>query len=157
MIVNAGCFYDGIYRYDQDWPKCSSSSETSLDLCSATETSDTQNSNIVIAMPSLSEASHGWLSSPNYPKLHNKSASCSYTLKAPPGYIVAIGVEDVRSSNKSASLEIKEPGGIYNGLRTISFGDVRSSHFTLGNVVTIKSLPNISHAWRISYLVVTPN
>ena len=156
--VSAGCFYDGVYRYDSSWPSCTSSSSDNADLCSAAETSDSQNSNIVIAMPSLSRDSHGWLSSPDYPRHHNKSAHCSYTLSAPPGFILVIGVEDIRhgaTDQSSKCLELKENNS-YSVSKLITTSDKGESFVTSSNVVTVKSFADINHAWRLSYLVVEP-
>ena len=155
--VSAGCFYDGLYRYDQAWPSCEQTS-ASLDLCSESGP-DSANSNVIIAIPRLSETSHGWLTSPGYPDTNNRSSSCSWTLKAPHGYILAIGVEDVRIDSIDgavAPVKLMQPGVIMED-KMIKLSDVGRTFLTGDNIATIKSVPgSSSQAWRLSYLVIEP-
>ena len=152
--VSAGCFYDGLYRYDQAWPSCAQTA--SLDLCS--ESGVSANSNVIIAIPRLSETSHGWLTSPGYPDFNNRSSSCSWSLKAPPGYILALGVEDVRVNSEEAAdppVKLSEPG-LWREDRMIRSSDVGKTFLTRDNTAIIQSVPGSSQAWRLSYLVLEP-
>ena len=155
--VSAGCFYDGRYRYEASWPSCAES--PSLDLCG--ESSDSDNSNVIIAVPSLSNTSHGWLSSPGYPGFNNRSSSCSWSLKAPHGYILAVGVEDLKIKSEnvtSAPLELiqSSAAGAFSNKIFVQSADVGQTFITNDNSVTIKSKPGIQQSWRLSYLVVEP-
>ena len=154
--IRAGCFYDGRYRYDQAWPSCAQTSAT-VDLC-AESGPDSANSSVIIAIPGLTEASHGWLTSPGYPDTNSRSSSCSWTLKAPHGYILAIGIEDVRIDSKDSAaspVKVTQPG-ILKADKMIGLSDVGRTVLTGDNIATIKSVPGSSQAWRLSYLVIEP-
>lgn len=153
-MVSAGCFYDGQYRYDADWPSCSIPQP--LDLCS--ESSESENSNVIIAVPSLSESSHGWLNSPGYPDFRNSSSSCSWSLKAPHGYILAIGVEDIRVGAGNitlAPIKMSQPSRRVDDI-LIRSKDLGKTFLTEDNSLSIKSISGILQSWRLSYLVVEP-
>ena len=153
--ISAGCFYDGLYRYDPAWPSCAQTS-ASIDLCSESGP-DSANSNVIIAIPRLSETSHGWVTSPGYPDTNNRSSSCSWTLKAPHGYILAIGVEDIRIDSKDGTdSPVKIHPGILREDKMIKLSDVGRTFLTGDNIATIRSVPGSSQAWRLSYLVMEP-
>ena len=155
--VSAGCFYDGHYRYDPAHPDCVQSHEE-LDLCSQSGPAD--NSNVIIAVPHLNSTSYGWLTSPGYPDYTNKSGSCSWNIKAPHGYILAIGMEDIgfdpANSNKTQqALELTEAG--QRSKKTfITQKDRGRTFLSQDNSILVTSLPAIKQFWRLSYLVVTP-
>ena len=161
LAVSGGCFYDGVVRYDPAYPSCAQS-HAELDLCSqaggAGGASD--NSNVIIAVPSLNSSSHGWLTSPGYPAASNRSASCSWNIKAPHGFILAIGIEDIgfqpaSNNTTSAALELTEAGP---RLRKtfVKQKDLGRTFFSQDNSVVVRSLPDIKQFWRINYLVLTP-
>ena len=157
LAVSGGCFYDGQVRYDPAYPGCVQS-HTELDLCSQAGAS--QNSNVIIAVPSLNTTSYGWLTSPGYPAASNRSASCSWNIKAPHGYILAIGIEDIgfqpaSSNTTSAALELTEAGPRLRKI-FVKQKDLGRTFFSQDNSVVVRSLPNIQQFWRINYLVVTP-
>ena len=153
--VGAGCFHDGRYRYESSWPRCDEA--PTLDLCG--ESSDSDNSNVIIAVPSLSRNSHGWLSSPGYPGFSNRSASCSWSLKAPHGYVLAVGLEEVKIKSENvttAPLELIQSSGAFSNKIYVKTNDIGQTFITNDNTVTIKSKPGIQQSWRLSYLVVEP-
>ena len=153
ISVHAGCFYDGRYRYETSWPNCNSTPQP--DLCS--DSSESENSNVIIAVPRLEDNSHGWLSSPGYPELNQKSSSCSWSLTAPHGYVLAVGVEDIRVSNNNTNhpLEISEPGVLRNKI-VVKESDLHRTFISKENMLSIKSVAGVSSSWKISYLVVPP-
>ena len=157
LAVSGGCFHDGLVRYDPAYPGCAQS-HTELDLCSQAGAS--QNSNVIIAVPSLNSTSHGWLTSPGYPAASNMSASCSWNIKAPHGFILAIGIEDIgfqsaNSNTTSAALELTEDGPRLRKI-FVKLADLGRTFFSQDNSVVVRSLPDIKQFWRINYLVITP-
>ena len=155
--ISAGCFYDGLYRYDPAHPNCVQS-HAQLDLCQEAGTDD--NSNVIIAIPHLNTKGYGWLTSPGYPDYTNRSGSCSWNIKAPHGYILAIGMEDIGvdpvDTNKTVSaLELTETGP-RTRKTLVSVEDRGGTFLSQDNSVVVRSLPDIAQYWRLSYLVVTP-
>ena len=153
-LIYAGCFHDGRYRYEPGWPSCDEN--PSPNLCKESEA--TENSSVIIAIPGLNTNSHGWLTSPEYPSLSSTTSACSWSVKAPYGYIIAFGIEDLRGSSANASqpsLEIFEKSS-HLPPRQMTAADKGRTYFTLDHSAVIRTKPGPDIAWRISYLVVEP-
>jgi hypothetical protein len=153
-IIYASCFYDGRYRYDADWPSCDQS--PTPDLCK--ESGATENSNVMIAIPGLTTSSHGWLTSPDYPELSSTAASCSWAVKAPYGFTLALGVETLRGAGLNTTqhtLEIAEKNSVLPP-RHVTLSHIGNTFLTLENSIVIRSVQGVDLAWRLSYLVVEP-
>lgn len=152
--IYASCFYDGRYRYDDNWPSCDQN--PTPDLCK--ESAASENSSVIIAIPGLTISSHGWLTSPDYPELSATTTSCSWSVKAPYGYTLALGIETIRGeglNNTQPALQIAEKHSIETP-QTVAIKDKGRTFLTKEPSVVIKTIGGAATAWRISYLVVEP-
>ena len=147
--LRAGCFSDGRYRYPAGWPACPGANPHSS-LCQSAP------SNVVIAVPGLAVGQHGWIHSPGYPALTTLNSSCSWAVRAPPGYLLTLGLESLQVRAVGAGevgLELVEPGRPDRGLGPPNTGHTFT---TRDNSLTVRSNPGQQQAWRLSYLVVEP-
>ena len=152
--IYASCFFDGRYRYDENWPSCDQN--PTPDLCK--ESGATENSSVIIAIPGLTTTSHGWLTSPDYPELSSTTSSCSWSVKAPYGYTLALGIETLRGEGLNTTqpiLQISEKNSVEPS-RYVALKDIGRTLLTLEPSLVIKSVGGSPTAWRISYLVVEP-
>jgi len=152
--IYAGCFFDGRYRYDDNWPSCDQN--PTPNLCK--ESGATENSSVIIAIPGLTTTSHGWLTSPDYPDLSSSKSSCSWSVKAPYGYTLALGVEALRGESLNTStpvLRITEKNSFLPS-RQVSLQDIGRTFQTTESSVVIATVQGVELAWRLSYLVVEP-
>ena len=80
-----------------------------------------------------------------------------FTHSTPHGYILAIGVEDIRIESKDVTdSPVKIHPGILREDKMIKLSDVGRTFLTGDNIATIRSVPGSSQAWRLSYLVMEP-